>query len=405
MDNRAVRRALDWPARPVSPRRRVIAALLVLAAACLTAACPRETVIDLGRPERVADGVQLYRLTDPTLLDPPQPISIQMLRLDPSRVDLRSALAQDRVMQLETVPDIAARSRAIAAVNAGFFVVKNGDPAGVLETGGELVSDAALTRGAVGIVRRAGKPLALIFDRVAAAVELRFRSQGEEFAQPIDGIDTTRVRGKLMLYTPHFGPDSDMADTGVEWQVAGSPLTVVEKRPNAGHTPIPRDGVVLSFGGTILPTALERLEAGQAVTLERRYTARLGTTPAQWAGVPDIVGGAGLLVLNGRPVTDWADEQLRAGFDTERHPRTMIGTGRGGSIWLVTVDGRNPGVSAGMTFAELQRLAQQLNLSAALNLDGGGSTTMVVKGKVINRPSDATGPRRVSDALVVVGRQ
>ena len=403
-DNRPVRRVSDRPARPAAPRRQAYAAVLLLAAAGLTAACPRETSIDLGKPDRIADGVQLYRLTDPTLLDPPQPIAVQMLRLDASRVELRSALAQGRVMQLETVPDIAARAKAIAAVNAGFFVVKNGDPAGVLEIGGELVSDTALTRGAVGIVRRPGKPLALIFDRVGASAHLRFHSQGEAFAQPIDGIDTTRARGKLMLYTPRFGPDSDMADTGVEWQLAGSPLTVVEKRPNAGRTPIPPDGVVLSFGGTILPTALERLDRGQAVAIERRFTTRLGTTPAQWTDAQDIVGGAGLLMLNGRAIADWTDEQLRAGFDTERHPRTMIGTGRGGSIWLVTVDGRNPGVSAGMTFAELLRLAQQLNLTAALNLDGGGSTTMVVKGKVVNRPSDPAGPRRVSDALIVVGR-
>jgi exopolysaccharide biosynthesis protein len=80
----------------------------------------------------------------------------------------------------------------------------------------------------------------------------------------------------------------------------------------------------------------------------------------------------------------------------------MIGVGRGGAIWLVTVDGRNPAVSVGMTFAELQTLAQELNLVAALNLDGGGSTTMVVQGKIVNHPSDAAGPRRISDALVVV---
>ena len=110
-------------------------------------------------------------------------------------------------------------------------------------------------------------------------------------------------------------------------------------------------------------------------------------------------------MVNGRPTTDWADEQLREGFNTERHPRTMIGVGRGSAIWLVTVDGRNPGVSVGMTFVELQRLAQQLNLVSALNLDGGGSTTMVVKGTILNHPSDATGPRRVSDAIVVVSRQ
>jgi hypothetical protein len=320
-------------------------------------------------------------------------------------VDLQSALARNRVMQLETVPDMAARTGAIAAINAGFFVVKNGDPAGVLEVGNELVSDTPLTRGAVGILRSPGAPLKLIFDRVRVSASLRFTHQDEEFTQAIDGIDTTRARGKLMLYTPRFGPDSDMADTGVEWQLSGTPLTVTDKRPNAGRTPIPANGVVLSFGGTILPTALERLDRGQAVTIEPRFQTLLGTLPERWLDAHDIVGGAGLLVFRGKPITDWTEEQLRAGFNTEKHPRTMIGTAKNGTIWLITVDGRNPEVSLGMTFAELQRLAQKLSLYNALNLDGGGSTTMVVRGAVVNHPTDATGPRRVSDGLVVVARK
>jgi len=386
-------------------RRRYPLVLAVVALAWIGAACPRETAINLGKPERVADGVQLFRVDDVNLLDPPGPVAIQILRLDPSKVDVRSALARGRVMQLETVPDIASRSKAIAAVNAGFFTVRNGDPAGVLELDDELVSDSPLTRGAVGIMRAPGTPLALVFDRVSVSLSLSYEAGGESFSQEINGVDTTRVRGQLMLYTPRFGPDSDMADTGVEWQLAGSPLRVIERRPNAGRTRIPDDGVVLSFGGTVLPTGLERLDAGQEVSIRTHFRTLLGTPPDQWMKAQDIVGGAGLLVHHGNPMTDWSTEQLRAGFDTERHPRTMIGTTRGPAIWLVTVDGRNPSLSLGMTFAELTNLAQKLNLVHALNLDGGGSTTMVVKGKIVNHPSDAAGPRKVSDALIVVGRE
>ena len=389
--------------RPIA--RRVSYTLTVAALAWLASGCPRETAINLGNPEKVADGVQLFRLDNPDLLDPPGPIAVQILRLDPASVDLGSALARDRVMQLESVPDIASRSGAIAAVNAGFFVVKNGDPAGVLELRDELVSDSPLTRGAVGIVRAPGKALSLIFDRVSASLSLSYTAGGESFTQEISGVDTTRVRGQLMLYTPRFGPDSDMADTGVEWQLAGSPLRVIERRPNAGRTRIPDNGVVLSFGGTVLPTGLERLETGQEVSIQTHFRTLLGTTPEQWMQAQDIVGGAGLLVHQGKPVTDWSSEQLRAGFDTERHPRTMIGATRGSAVWLVTVDGRNPSISLGMTFAELTNLAQKLNLVYALNLDGGGSTTMVVKGKIVNHPSDATGARKVSDALIVTRRE
>jgi hypothetical protein len=386
-------------------RRWLTAWLLTAAVAAAGQGCYRETALSLGQPRAVAEGVQLYTLNGAGLLDPPGVVAIQILRVDPSRVDLRSALAQDRPMNLETVPDIAARHKALAAINAGFFVVRNGDPAGVLEIDHELVSDAALTRGAVGIVRVPGKPLRLVFDRVGASVSLTYRRAAETITVPIDGVDTTRARSKLMLYTPRFGPDSDTADTGVEWQLGGAPLRVIERRPNAGKTSIPRDGAVLSFGGTVLPTGLETLDRDQVVSLDTQFDIRLGTPAAEWALASDIVGGAGLLIRNGEVLTDWTDEQLRAGFSTERHPRTMIGTSRGGIIWLVTVDGRNPDVSVGMTFSELQKLAAGLKLENALNLDGGGSTTMVVGGTTVNHPSDKTGPRKVSDALLIVPRQ
>ena len=57
-----------------------------------------------------------------------------------------------------------------------------------------------------------------------------------------------------------------------------------------------------------------------------------------------------------------------------------------------------------MSFTEMQVLLARLGATDALNLDGGGSTTMVVRGEVVNRPSDLTGPRPVSDALVVMSR-
>lgn len=383
----------------------VVRLIVVLALAAVVSACPSETRLRLPSGEQVADGVRLFLLNDPGLVSGAGPVAVQILRIDPARADIRSALAQDRVMALETVDAMAARHTAIAAINAGFFVVRNGDPAGVLEVGDELVSDSNLSRGAVGLVREPGEPTRLIFDRVTADVVLEYVVDDEQVRVPVNGVDTTRVRSQTMLYTSRLGPDSDTASTGVEWQLGGSPLRVLDRRENAGRTPIPQDGYVVSYGGTVLPSGLERLTVGQELTVRTRFQSMLGTLPEQWEDADDIVSGAGLLVHRGRPVTDWADERLRDGFATERHPRTMIGVNGSGVIWLVTVDGRNPQLSVGMTFADLQRLAEGLNLYAALNLDGGGSTTMVVKGRIVNHPSDATGPRKVSDAIIVVPRE
>ena len=135
------------------------------------------------------------------------------------------------------------------------------------------------------------------------------------------------------------------------------------------------------------------------------YHPRLGTSAKDWARAGHAVGGAGLLRLNGRDLTEWADEQLSAVFDTTRHPRTLIGVDAEDAIWLVTVDGRQPALSLGMSFTELQGLSGRLGLRSSLNLDGGGSTTMVVRGNVVNHPSDQGGPRKVSDAILVFARK
>jgi hypothetical protein len=257
--------------------------------------------------ERIADGVDLQRLDDPSLLSPAGPVAVQALRLDPRKVTLEMAVAADRLPARETVVAIATRRKALAAVNAGFFALANGQPAGVLKVGGELLGGSRRARGAVGILDRGGRTR-LMFDRV----------------------------------------------------------TVDRRR--------------------------------------RDYRAALGSSTRDWARARHAVGGAGLLRLDGRDLTDWTQEQIAAGFDTTRHPRTMIGED-GTSLWLVTVDGRQPALSLGMSFTELQGLARRLGLRSALNLDGGGSTTMVVGGTVVNHPSDQDGPRAVSDAIVVLPRK
>ena len=134
------------------------------------------------------------------------------------------------------------------------------------------------------------------------------------------------------------------------------------------------------------------------------YTPLLGSPPGDWVRAAHAISGAGLLMLDGRTLTDWTDEKIAAGFETTRQPRTMIGTDAQGAIWLVTVDGRNPALSLGMSFTELQRLSQRLGLRSALNLDGGGSTTMWVGGEIVNHPTDPGGPRKVSDAIIVIPR-
>lgn len=375
---------------------------LVLAVACFRV----DQTAWLGAPQTIAPGVELYRTTDATLVDPQGPITVYLLRLDPDRVRIEAALSNDEVMGAERVDGIAQRRQAIAAVNAGFFNVKNGEPVGLLKVGGQLVSDTTLTRGAVAVHTPPDARQQFFFDQASVKTEARFKMEAQPVTVPVDGIDTTRERGKLMLYTPMYNEDTDTATNGTEWVLSGSPLKVIEIRRDLGKTPIPRDGAVLSFGGLEPPSPLDWLTPGTEVTFAMNWKILNGTSIERFEKARDILNGAGLLRRDGETLSNWhTTEGLQAAaFVDTRHPRTLIGEDRRGFLWLIAVDGRQPDYSVGMTFTELIALCKRLDLSNALNLDGGGSTTMVVKGEIVNKPSDAAGPRPVSDAILVVGK-
>jgi hypothetical protein len=384
--------------------RRASILFVLLTLACGAAQTPTPRGAWLSAPDQVARGIEFFTSTDTSLVEPPAPISVSLLRLDPAHARLSSLLSNDQVMYAEPVLDMATRAKSLAAVNAGFFNINNGEPIGLLKVSGELVSDTPIAKGAVAVWSPADGRTTLAFDQVSARVELHLVSAGQPVVIPVDGVDTTRARGKLMLYSPKYHAHTDTAGNGVEWLLSGQPLTVVSIRRDVGSTPIPADGLVLSYGGLDLPPALNALVPGVAVDVRRVWKSVHGLEADRLESADHVMNGAGLLRRAGVPLTNWDVERFSGtAFVQLRHPRTMIGVDRSGYVWLAVIDGRQQ-ASVGMSFAELQRLADRLELTDALNLDGGGSSTMVVRGKVVNRPSDASGPRAVSDAIGVTVR-
>jgi hypothetical protein len=153
---------------------------------------------------------------------------------------------------------------------------------------------------------------------------------------------------------------------------------------------VPTTGVVLD-GSRYNPSGsfLESLQAGQAAQL----TQSLG-----FPGAVDVLGGTPVLLLDG--VQQVQDFYCGDAF-CDRQPRTAVGVTADGKMLLVVVDGRQPGYSVGMTLQELANLMQSLGAQNAINLDGGGSSTMWVNGMLANRPSDGF-QRGVGSALVVL---
>jgi exopolysaccharide biosynthesis protein len=118
-----------------------------------------------------------------------------------------------------------------------------------------------------------------------------------------------------------------------------------------------------------------------------------------------IVAGNAYVLRDGKPAEPFE------GMMSVRHPRTVVGVDREGrKLVILTVDGRRPGVSVGMSGAELATEMQRLGCWHAINLDGGGSTTLVMRDtssdelKLVNQPSDPR-ERAVANTLgVTIGR-
>ena len=170
------------------------------------------------------------------------------------------------------------------------------------------------------------------------------------------------------------------------------------------------DGEVLAVNGASRPprSTFGVSANHQQLMLQERVGADGVTTVSgnpQWSRVVDAIG-AGPRLISGGEIDPRHDEE---GFDAAsgvgpevRHPRTALGWDADtATVWLVTVDGRQPGFSVGMTFDELAGLLLDLGAIEGMNYDGGGSTTAWVNGEVVNSPS-GTSERSVVSAWGVV---
>jgi hypothetical protein len=116
------------------------------------------------------------------------------------------------------------------------------------------------------------------------------------------------------------------------------------------------------------------------------------------------VGGGPVLVQDGKIRVTNEEEGLFIKGEKDLHPRSAIGYTRDGRIIVLAVQGRTPGIAAGVTLSQEAKMLHDLGCEEALNLDGGGSSCMLVNGKETIHPSDKGGERPVP-AVFLIGRK
>ncbi len=216
---------------------------------------------------------------------------------------------------------------------------------------------------------------------------------------PLNGVNSTRWTDYLIVYNSSMGLNTGTNPWGTEllvspadgsWNSLGDPNGVrckVEQLTNSGSggsMVIPNGKLVLSGHGTA-SSFLATLSVGDEIYVQ----------------IPEFrnsIGGHRVVLNAGvaAPATTGSED-----VGTARHPRTAVGYSTDGNqVYFVVVDGRSS-VSAGVTSRELSDVMTYLGCSYAINLDGGGSSCIVVNDAVKNVPSDGAA-RAVTDGLFAV---
>jgi len=121
----------------------------------------------------------------------------------------------------------------------------------------------------------------------------------------------------------------------------------------------------------------------------------------KWWKMRTAVGGGPVLIHDGRTWITNKEEQLFSGGDLDRHPRTAMGYTKDGRLIILAVQGRSPGIAEGATLEEVAKMLLDLRCFEAVNLDGGGSSCMLVNGKGTIKPSDKEGERPVPAVFLI----
>lgn len=400
--------------------QRIAVLLLVAGTGCGSAGMPKQpsgAAYDSAFTEQLAPGVVHRRLVAMQ-----GPFDINVVEVDLARTGLTVASmhAFDSLRgRARTTAMVAARAASgtpvLAAVNADFFNLKTGENENNQIVDGEVLKAVHITDSPFDSSHTIHTQFGMTCE--GRPVMDRFAFSGIVLTPPpavallpLEAINFALHGDGIVLYTAPYGSTpADSARPTVE-----VPLRIVSRHGDTiflravggphdgGGTSMHRGEAVLAGNGAAAEV-VRRLAASLGPTSDLRILARF--TPDR-GPLCTLVGGWPRLVVNGQSIADSVDrlEGTFKGFSVTRHPRTAIGFSRDSlKLYLVTVDGRSES-SSGMSLAELARLLQSLGVYQGLNLDGGGSTTLVIRGALANHPSDSQGERAVGNALLIERR-
>lgn len=320
------------------------------------------------------------------------PIKIHELRLDPhGDVKPELIMAQDGFSGFERLDSMAKRNNAIAAINGGFYW-RAGHPIGLYISDQRLIREPMPNRSAF-FYSKDGEAT---IERTAFNGGLMYIDDINTNLS-IDGVNRSRGREELIVYTPEQGNTTGTTSSTFrghkEIVISDEEIIAI----NHGDSQIPDDGYVLSIHEQYVRANQDLIDE-----LETGMTTKLHWNMGQSKNVEDVVfalGGGPRILEKGEVDIRSMEEVISDNVSQGRSPRTAVGVTRDGQLLLTAVDGRQSGLSIGMTLEELGNFMKDRGAQDALNLDGGGSTMMWFDNEFQNNPSN--GIRNIGNSIVI----
>ena len=381
------------------------------------------------------------------------PFRINLLALRPTFNGLvKSALGTEIVPGRETTTSLSQRSGALAAINGGYFVTgkpngTEGALAGLSISDGRLINEGIDGRPALFLEKLAdGKVKARIERKIVTTITVSVNANA---AKRIDGsnrrpgvttncghafsVETTvplhdavcTNPNDIVVYTRDFGLSTSVetAVPTVEVVVDASGLATAVN--STAGSAIPSGGQVLQGIGAGAQWLSANIAPGAKVTVDRKLTngsnQPIALAPGTWAvnGGPTLLVDASEVAAD-HPAEGWGNTNIKGygytlpngnranfynGFYLRRNPRTAVGVAADGTILMMVSDGRAPAYSAGLSVPETALLMKHFGAVNAINLDGGGSSMMVVNQQALTRPSDTGRVERADGDGILVFKQ
>ncbi len=349
--------------------------------------------------EEIAPGVVYHKIHLPEGPWRIHVVEVELPRAWAAGIRVRTAKKQEARKTSSLAED------ALAAINGDFlFPGQASQPAGLYIQSGDLIH--LPQRRSAFAITETGQPLIAVYK-----MELGLLTAAGERLH-IAGFNREPALGELSVFNDRAQAEGDSLQAAAGFllqRLSGTSIAndtisfrVQQIRREAWPLSLEGDRWLLAAGAEYAAT--EQIALGDMVRLYCRLA------PAQ-ARLMEAISGGPRILRNGGVSIEVEQERLSRSFADKRHPRTAIGYSQDEEVlFMIAVDGRQPGYSVGMSLRELAefmstRLAEfsraKVNAYQGLNLDGGGSTTMVVNKQVVNKPSDPTGERPVVNALLV----